>query len=61
MNGGQLLENNISKSEIQEIVNTFEPLQSSFEHLVYNIANFSRDVDLTYITSNGATVDKSKF
>ena len=45
---------------MQEVMDTFKPLQSSFDQLVYNIGNFSSEVDISYITKNGAKADKSK-
>ena len=45
---------------MQELMDNFKPLQSSFDQLVYNIGNFSSEVDISYITKNGAKADKSK-
>ena len=61
LNGDMFLEkSNISKSDVQEVMDNFRPLQSSFDQLVYNIGNISSEVDISYITRNGVKADKSK-
>lgn len=55
-----LEKSNISKSDVQEVMDNFRPLHSSFDQLVYNIGNISSEVNISYITRNGVKADKSK-
>ena len=61
LNGDLILEkSNISQADVQEVIDSFTPLQSSFDKLVYNIENVSSEIDISYITENGGKAEKSK-